>query len=47
MVLDEKSAEGLYNQLHLVESNEGTYKIVFENESGTYIKTSYHLGIDG
>ena len=36
MVLDEKSAERLYNQLRLVESNEGTYKIVFENESGTY-----------
>ena len=34
MVLDEKSAEKLYNQLYLVES-EGTYKIVFENESGT------------
>ena len=25
-----------YNRLHLVESNEGTYKIAFENESGTY-----------
>ena len=36
MVLDEKSAEKLYNQLHLVESNEGTYKVAFENESGTY-----------
>ena len=41
MVLDEKSAERLYSQLRLVESNEvefneGTYKIVFENESGTY-----------
>ena len=36
MVLDEKSAEGLYNRLFLVKSNEGTYKIVFENESGTY-----------
>ena len=36
MVLDEKSAEKLYNRLHLVESNEGTYKIAFENESGTY-----------
>ena len=34
MVLDEKSAEKLYNRLYLVES-EGTYKIVFENESGT------------
>ena len=36
MVLDEKSAERLYNRLRLVESDEGTYKIVFENESGTY-----------
>ena len=36
MVLDEKSAERLYNRLRLVKSDEGTYKIVFENESGTY-----------
>ena len=36
MVLDEKSAEKLYSHLHLVESDEGTYKIAFENESGTY-----------
>ena len=36
MVLDEKSAEKLYNQLRLVETDEGTYKIAFENESGTY-----------
>ena len=36
MFLDEKSAEILYNRLHLVETNEGTYKIAFENESGTY-----------
>ena len=36
VVLDEKSAEKLYNQLRLVKSDEGTYKIVFENESGTY-----------
>ena len=35
MVLDEKSAEKLYNRLHLIESNEGTYKIAFENERGT------------
>ena len=35
MVLDEKSAEKLYNQLRLIESDEGTYKISFENESGT------------
>ena len=36
MVLDEKSAEKLYNQLCLVESYEGTYKVAFENDSGTY-----------
>ena len=36
MVLNEKSAEKLYNRLHLVESDERTYKIAFENESGTY-----------
>ena len=36
MVLDKKSAERLYNPLCLVESNEGTYKIVIENESGAY-----------
>ena len=34
MVLDEKSAEKLYNRLYLVES-EGTYKVAFENERGT------------
>ena len=36
MVLDEKSAEKLYSRLRLVESDEGAYKIAFENESGTY-----------
>ena len=36
MVLDEMSSEKLYNRLRLVESNEGTYKVTFENESGTY-----------
>ena len=36
MVLDGKSAEKLYNRLHLVKSNEGTYKVAFENDSGTY-----------
>ena len=36
MVLDEKSAEKLYNRLRLVESDEGTYKVTFENKSGTY-----------
>ena len=35
MVLDEKAAEKLYNRLRLIESDEGTYKIAFENERGT------------
>ena len=36
MVLDEKSAEKLYSCLRLDKSDERTYKIAFENESGTY-----------
>ena len=35
MVLDEKSAEKLYKRLRLIESDKGTYKIAFENKSGT------------
>ena len=35
MVLDGKSAEKLYSHLHLVESDERTYKIAFENDSKT------------
>ena len=35
MVLDEKSAEKLYDRLYLMES-EGTYKVAFENDSKTY-----------
>ena len=35
MILDEKSAEKLYNQLYLTKSDEGTYKIAFENENKT------------
>ena len=35
MVLDKQSAEKLYSRLRLEKSDEGTYKIVFENESGT------------
>ena len=35
MVLDEKSAAKLYNRLHLEKSDEDTYIIAFENESGT------------
>ena len=35
MVLDEKSAEKLYDRLSL-EKSEGTYKVTFKNESGTY-----------
>ena len=36
MVIDEKSAEKLYSRLRSDESNEGIYKIAFENESGKY-----------
>ena len=36
MVSDQQSAEKLYNRLRLIESDEGIYKIAFENESGTY-----------
>ena len=36
MVLNGKSSEKLYSCLCLVESDEGTYKVAFENESGTY-----------
>ena len=32
MVLDEKSAEKLYNRLRLEQSDGDTYKIAFENE---------------
>ena len=35
MVIDEKSAEKLYDRLYLVES-EGTYKVAFENDSKKY-----------
>ena len=35
MVLDQQSAEKLYNRLRLEKSNEDTYRIAFENESGT------------
>ena len=35
MVLDEKSVEKLYKQSRLEKSDKGTYKIAFENESGT------------
>ena len=36
MVLDEKSAEKLYNRLRLVETDEGTYNVAFENDSKKY-----------
>ena len=39
MVLDEKAAEKLYNPLHLIQSDVGTYKIAFENES--YYRSVY------
>ena len=35
MVSDEESAEKLYSRLRLVESDEGTYKVAFENDSKT------------
>ena len=35
MVLDQRAAEKLYNRLRLIESDEGTCKIAFENERGT------------
>ena len=44
MVLDEKSAEKLYSRLHLVESDKGTYKIAFENESNN--KKRSHTQLD-
>ena len=43
MILDKKSAEKLYNQLRLEKSDEDTYKIAFENESGT-LKDVLSLG---
>ena len=36
MMLDQQSAEILYNKLRFAVTDEGTYKIAFENESGTY-----------
>ena len=36
IVLDEKSAEKLCSRFRLDKSDERTYKIAFENESGTY-----------
>ena len=35
MVLDEKADEKFYNQLRLIESDVGTYKLAFESERGT------------
>ena len=36
MIIDEKSSEKLYNRLRLVETDEGTYKVAFENDSKKY-----------
>ena len=36
MMLDQPSAEILYNKLRSAVTDEGTYKIAFKNESGTY-----------
>ena len=46
MVLDEKSAEKLYNRLRLIESDEGTYKIALRTKV-VHIKTFYRLAVDG
>ena len=35
MVLDQQSAEKLFNRLRSVETDKGTYKVAFENERGT------------
>ena len=35
MVLDQQSAEKLFNRLRSVETDEGTYKVAFANERGT------------
>ena len=35
MVLDQQSAEKLFDQLRSVETDEGTYKVAFANERGT------------
>ena len=45
MVIDEKSAEKLFNRLYLVKSKD-TYKIALRTKV-VHIKTSYHLLIDG
>ena len=37
MVLDQQSAEKLFDRLRLVETDEGTYKFAFANERGTNI----------
>ena len=36
MVIAEKSSKKLYNRLRLVETDEGTYKVAFENDSKKY-----------
>ena len=36
MMLDQQSAEILYNRLRLEKSDKGTYKITFEKERGKY-----------
>ena len=46
VVSNRKSTEKLYSCLRLVESDEGTYKVAFENESGTF-KDILSPGIDG
>ena len=36
MVIDEKSSKKLYSRLRLVETDEGTYKVAFENDNKKY-----------
>ena len=47
MFLDRQSAERLYNRLRLEKSDEGTYKIAFEIESGTLTDILSPENIDG
>ena len=42
MILVEKSAEKLYDRLRLGKSDEGTYKIAFENEKGALKEVLSH-----
>ena len=43
MVLDEKAAEKLYDQLRFEKSDGDTYKTAYENEKGTYSEYWYSV----